>query len=120
MKSPIRSQAIVSRQPATGAVVLDGDRHAGERPRVVAPDVAGLGQRALAVDVDERPELGVERLDAAHGQLDELARRDVSGADQRGKLVDGSEQQIRVGHPGSLRFICYERTPRSLIHVHRH
>ena len=37
-KSPMKSDANVSRLPATGAVVLDRDRDAGERPRVVGAD----------------------------------------------------------------------------------
>ena len=56
-------------------VVLDGDRHAGERPRVAGADRVGGGQRLVGEDVDERVELRVELLDAVERRLHELARR---------------------------------------------
>ena len=55
------------------AVVLDRDRHAGERALVAGADRVGGGQRALGVDVDERVELAVERLDPLERGLDQLA-----------------------------------------------
>ena len=48
-----------ARRPATAAVVLDGDRHAGERPLVAGADAVGLGQRLVGEDVDERVERGL-------------------------------------------------------------
>ena len=52
--------------PATGVFALTAIGHAGERALVVAADRVGLGERALGVELDERAELRVERLDPAH------------------------------------------------------
>ena len=48
----------VSRPAGDGAVVLDRDRHAGERPLVAGPDRVGVGERLLGRHVDERVDRG--------------------------------------------------------------
>ena len=65
-------------QPLAGdrAVVLDRDRHAGERALVAGADLVGRGEGVVGEDVDERVELGVERLDAIERGL-----RRARGAD---------------------------------------
>ena len=90
------------RQPlaADRAVVLDRDRHAGERARVVGADLVGLGQRLVGEDVDERVERGVELRDAIQRGLHELARGELARAHERGELVDGAEEEIGAGGGG--------------------
>ena len=50
-----------------------------------------------AVDVHERVELRVERLDALERRAHQLARADLPGAHELGELQRGCEEQ--VGHP---------------------
>ena len=64
--------------PATGDVRLDRDRHAGERALVARLDRVGLGERALGVELDERAELRVDRLDPPERRLDGLAGAETS------------------------------------------
>ena len=72
----------MSGMPATGADVLDRDRHAGERPLVAGADGVGGRERAVGVEVDERVELAVERLDPPERRLDQLTRADLAGPDE--------------------------------------
>ena len=75
--------------------VLDADRHAAERPRVAGANGVRLGQRALGAERDERVQLGVQPLDRGERRLDQLARRDLAGADERG-LLDGAQLAGRL------------------------
>ena len=75
-------------------VALDRDRHARERRGVAGLDGVGLGQRPLAVDLDERVERRVERLDAPQRGLDDLTRGRVAGAHERGGLFGGHEREV--------------------------
>ena len=61
------------------AVVLDGDRHAGERPLVAGADLVGRGQRLVGEDVDEGVEAGVELVDAVQRGLHQLAGGQLAG-----------------------------------------
>ena len=95
------------RQPPAphGPVVLDRDRHAGERPRVAGRDLAGGGQRAVAVDVDERLQPAVELLDAPHRGLRELAGAHSAPAHEPGEVGDGAEHEIGLrggGHGAAI------------------
>jgi hypothetical protein len=85
---------------ADRAVVLDGDRHAGKRARIVGGDLVGLGQRLVGEDVDERVERGVELRDAIQRGLHELARGELARAHERGELVDGAKEEIGAGGGG--------------------
>jgi hypothetical protein len=76
------------------AVVLDGDRHAGERPLVAGADVVGGGQRLIGEDVHEGVEAGVELVDAVQRGLHQLTGGQLAVADEPGELVDGAEQEI--------------------------
>jgi hypothetical protein len=78
------------------AVVLDRDGHAGERALVAGPDLVGRGEGVVGVDVDERVELGVERLDAPERGLHELARGQLAGAYEAGELARRAKEE--VGH----------------------
>ena len=70
--------------PRHGGRVLHGDRNARERTRVARADGVRGRERALGVDVDERVELGLKRLDALERRLHELARGDLALADHPG------------------------------------
>src|SRR5256885_136904 len=70
----------------------------GNRAAAAAPAARGLLDRALAVDVDEGAELRIERLDAPHAGLDELAGADVAAAHETGELAGRTEHEIRVEH----------------------
>ena len=61
-----------------------------------ARDLVGRGQGVLGEDVDERVELGVERLDAIERGLHELARGQLAGAHEAGELARRAEEE--VGH----------------------
>jgi dienelactone hydrolase len=78
------------------AVVLDCDRHAGEGALVARPHLVRRRERVFGEDVDERVELGVERLDAIERRLHELARGQLAGADEAGELARRAEEE--VGH----------------------
>ena len=54
----------------------------------------GRGQRPLAVDLDERVERRLERLDPAQRGLDDLARARVAGAHERGGLFGRDEREV--------------------------
>ena len=68
------------RHPGHGAVVLDRDRHAGERPLVARPDRVGGREGALVGDVGEGVDGRLQRLDAVQRRLHQLARRQLAGA----------------------------------------
>ena len=67
--------------------VLDEDRYAAEGP---VGRIVGLGAGALVAPVDHRVEVGVDRVDAFEGGVDELARREHTVAHQGG-LIDRVE-----------------------------
>ena len=88
--------------PSTGTLALIGDRHARERPRVARLDLVGRGQRALGVDLDERVQLAVERLDPVQARLHELARGQLAAADAGRQVARRREHEIAGGHePGA-------------------
>ncbi len=61
----------------------------------------GLGERALGVELDERAELRVDRLDPAHAGLHHFARGHGPVANARGQLNCGQEGE------------CVQRMPES-------
>ena len=95
---PVAEEVGGEGQPLAGdrAVVLDRDRHARERALVAGADLVGRRERVLGEDVDERVELGVERVDAVQRGLHELARGQLAGADEAGELARRAEEE--VGH----------------------
>src|SRR4051794_22609122 len=80
-----------------GQQVLHGDRHAGERPLVTAPNAVSLRERALGGDVDERVQLAVHPLDRGERRLDQLARAALAVADHARLLERGLPEDV-VGH----------------------
>ena len=70
--------ALGQQQPRHRAVVLDRDRHTGERALVAGGDRVGGGERAVAVDLDEGAESRVERLDPRERLAHQLARRELA------------------------------------------
>ncbi len=93
--------AVGQAQTADGAVVLDRDGNPRERSLVARADRIGRGERALAVDLHERVQLGIELLDPIERDLHELARGDLPGAHHAGELDRGTEHQIAVRHGSS-------------------
>ena len=83
-------------QAADRAVVLDRDRHAGERARVTRPYRRSRRQRAFAVDVDERVDERLQFVDAAQRSLDELNRRQLAAADERGEVHRRALHEVGV------------------------
>src|SRR5690606_28161151 len=80
-----------------GEDVLVRDRHAGERPEpLTSGDAlvhgAGLRERGLRVDVEERVDLAVDLGDAVEVGLDDLNGGDLAGCDKAaefgGRLLD--------------------------------
>jgi hypothetical protein len=86
--------------PFHGDVVLDCDRNAGERARVIWADRVRDGERTLGVHVHERVQLRVELLDALERVLDQLACAQLAAAHERGQLAGGAEHQVGGGHRG--------------------
>ena len=99
--------ALRQSQPARGAVVLDRDRHAGERPWVAGGDRRSGRQRAVGVDVDERAEAPVERLDALERVADELGGAQLTRAHESGERRRGGEHEVGLhrlaGYPAAGR-----------------
>ncbi len=91
------ARAEVHALPGHGDVRLDPDRHARERARVARLDRVRLGEHPLGVQLDERAELGVDRLDAPERGLDGLAGGERAVADSCGQLRCGQEGE-RVHH----------------------
>ena len=85
-------------QPGDRPVRLHRDRDPRQRPGIARRDLGGRGPRARVVDLDERTEVRVERLDPRQRELDELEGRHVSCADETGELGRRSGQQIVAGH----------------------
>ena len=85
-------------QPGDRPVRLHRDRDPRQRPGIARRDLGGRGARARVVDLDERTEVRVERLDPRERELDELEGRHVSCADETGELGRRSGQQIVAGH----------------------
>ena len=74
--------------------VLDRDRDAGKRPRIVPADLRGGLERALGVDVNERIEAGLELLDALERSRDQLGRADLPAVNERGELAGRPEEKV--------------------------
>ena len=81
--------------PATGQVVLDGDRDAGQQA-LVPLALLRLGQRLLGHDHPERVQTRVERFDASQAEFDELAWMHLAGADQGGQRPGTGKGQLFV------------------------
>jgi hypothetical protein len=80
----------VHAQTGDGGVRLDPDRHAGEGAPIAGSDCGRLGDGAIPVELDERPDLRVQRLDPPDRGLHHLAGAhrsiaDPGGQDRRGK-----------------------------------
>ena len=75
-------------------VVLDGERHAGERRqglagRTVRVDASGGVEGELRRDLEERLDGAVARLDGVERGAGDLGRGEVTGGDARGDLGGG-------------------------------
>jgi hypothetical protein len=79
-------------------VGLDRDRHARERALVARLDLVRRGERALAVDLDERVQVPVERPDPVQAGLHQLARRQLAAADAGRQVACRREHEIARGH----------------------
>jgi hypothetical protein len=95
----VAHQRAALRQPQPGhrAVVLDRDRHPGERTLIARGDRIRGAQRAVAVDLDEGAESRVERLDPLERLADQLARGALAIAHQRRQLARRPKHQL-VAH----------------------
>jgi hypothetical protein len=86
--------------------VLDRDRHPEQRPVVAGPPpgvgLLGVGQRALVGHRAERVQLGIVALDPLEVELDELARGDVTPADQVRLPGGPGEGELVAVHAGNL------------------
>jgi len=78
--------------------VLDRDRNAREWPRVLGADGFRGRERLLGVDVGERVDGRLKRLDAIERRCDQLGRAHLAGTDKGGELARGFEEE--VGHRG--------------------
>ena len=63
---------------------------AGER----AVCVRGRGQRPLRIDLDERVDRAVDRLDPAQVRLDDLARGRLAGSDRLRQPAGGCTREL--------------------------
>ena len=75
-------------------VVLDGERHAGERwqglaGRAVRVDTGGGVESELRRDLEERLDGALARLDGVECGMGDLGRGEVTGGDARGNLGGG-------------------------------
>ena len=84
----------ISSLTATGTP-SSGRSLARPRPRV---RLRRLQQRALGVDRGERVQLGIEALDPAQHQLNELPRRHLAAPDQLGLAGHPGERDLVVEH----------------------
>ena len=84
--------------PRDGGGVLDGDRNAGERSRIVGADGLRRGHGTLGIDVGEGVDGRLKRLDPLERRGDQLGRADLTRMNQRGQLRRGFEEQL--GHRG--------------------
>ena len=82
------------RHPLDRAVVLDRDRHPGERSPVAGADLTSDRERGLRRDVGEGVERRVELFDPGQRGLDELARAQRSRAHQLRQLGHRTQQQV--------------------------
>jgi hypothetical protein len=104
---PVAGQEVraeVHAEPGHGDVRLDGDRHPGERPLVAGLDGVGGRQGALGVDLDERVDPVVEVVDPLERGGDDLARRDLAAAHERGELLDRLEHEIGGAHAAAAAY----------------
>jgi hypothetical protein len=76
--------------------VLDRDRHAGERARVVGLDRVRRRERAVGIEMEEGVQLGLERLDPLERRFHQLPRGQLPVAYEAGELAGGSEHEL--GH----------------------
>ena len=90
-------RAEAHRQPGDRDVGLDRDRDAGEGPLVARLDRVGGRERAVGVDLDERVDGRLERLDALQRRRRHLARAQLPAAHVRGEIAHRHEHE--VPHP---------------------
>ena len=80
--------------PGDGPVVLDRDRHAGERPRVAGTDLRGGSERLLVGHVREGVDPRFELVDPLERGGDELGSAKLAGTHQLGQFQRGTPQQL--------------------------
>ena len=96
-RRPVAPGAARRRLALDGQIVLDRDRHAGER---TAQRGVSRGERLVGHRHAERIQTRVQFLDPAQAQLDELARLDFVGSDQLRECGGSGEGEIDVGGRG--------------------
>ena len=120
-QSPNARAALAGRQALGGGEqVLDADRHAAERARVARRERRRPRPSARSAQTrDERVQLRVRGARSrASEAVDELARRDLAGADER-RLLDGAQpQDVVVGHCHRLLVVQVDRSLRRPARVH--
>ena len=83
-------------------LLLDGDRHAGERPerRAARPrgvDRVRFGPRFVEAPGDDGVQALVDRLDPGDMRLEHVARRDGAVGDQASQLARAAPRQVVLG-----------------------
>ncbi len=96
--SRIRAAPHVRRSPATARLDFTATGTPGERPCVAGADRGGRGARAVVIDVDERAEVRVARVDPREREVDQLERGQLPRADGRGQLAGGACEGVVIGH----------------------
>ena len=97
--------------PARAQVVLDRDRHAGQRTRVVAPrdrgvDRVGRGARLVGKHEVERVDLRLARVDRGEVLLEHVARAARDRRGRRPAISDGASRRLAedARHPEAAVF----------------
>ena len=95
MNSPVTApRRTVSRLPGDRRLFLIAIGTPANGRSSPGPTASAAASARIGVDVDERVDLAVERLDALERGLDELAGGDLAAAHQRGELVGRTEEEI--------------------------
>src|SRR5581483_972262 len=105
------SRALGGGEPGRVLEVLHRQRQSRQLTPLLATrdaliDLVGRGQRAVRVDVDERVDPFVQRLDAIEGGLDQLPRRNLTRPHPPGQLPHAGVPEVHDG-----RSIRPERRP---------
>ena len=92
-------------------VLLDGERHAGQRPERLAGgdrpvDRGGGGAGLVGQRHGHRVEVRVDLLDAGQMGLDHLGRRDLAGGDHPGQL--SGALAVQLVHRALLSYVVDE------------